>query len=252
MNNSIQIAVEILSALLTGGFLLFFIETMHIESDVEQRFKYIMNPFYHKLSKMAAYIGHMRSALSFPKSEKGERLKSHMDYIKKAGIVPLTSGRDIPYMQSKQLKKLCYIINEIWLGLEDSAFRGELVINDGYGIDLASISLAEVYDNYRDKPMDINTLHDVAGSFFNDYWEPVEHCTPNYEYWQKKAKLSRMFIFSALGVSLLSLIITMLWADELCPVVPCCLAILSSITFSVCIGIMAYLMSLSNRLFRAV
>jgi len=38
MSYSIQIAVDILSALLTGGFLLFFIETMHIESDVKQRF----------------------------------------------------------------------------------------------------------------------------------------------------------------------------------------------------------------------
>ncbi len=48
MSDSVQIAVDILSALLAGGFLLFFIETMHIESDVKQRFKSIMNPFYHK------------------------------------------------------------------------------------------------------------------------------------------------------------------------------------------------------------
>ena len=46
MNNTTQIAVDLLSALLTGGFLLFFIETMHIESDVIQRFKSIMNPFF--------------------------------------------------------------------------------------------------------------------------------------------------------------------------------------------------------------
>ena len=44
MNSSVQIAVDILTALLTGGFLLFFIETMHIESDVKQRYKAIMNP----------------------------------------------------------------------------------------------------------------------------------------------------------------------------------------------------------------
>ena len=42
MSSSVQIAVDILSALLTGGFLLFFIETMHIESDVKQRYKAIM------------------------------------------------------------------------------------------------------------------------------------------------------------------------------------------------------------------
>lgn len=37
INDSVQISVNILSSLLTGGFLLFFIETMHIESDVKQR-----------------------------------------------------------------------------------------------------------------------------------------------------------------------------------------------------------------------
>ena len=42
MSSSVQIAVDILAALLTGRFLLFFIETMHIESDVKQRFKAIM------------------------------------------------------------------------------------------------------------------------------------------------------------------------------------------------------------------
>ena len=50
MDNTVQIAIDLLSALLTGGFLLFFIETMHIEHDVSQRFLSIMNPFYHKLS----------------------------------------------------------------------------------------------------------------------------------------------------------------------------------------------------------
>jgi len=38
MNNQIEIAVSILTSLLTGGFLLFFIENQHIEKDVVSRF----------------------------------------------------------------------------------------------------------------------------------------------------------------------------------------------------------------------
>ena len=75
MNSSIQIAVDILSALLTGGFLLFFIETMHIESDVKQRYKGIMNPFYHKLSKLTVFVGYLRSAIKFPEMERAKYLK---------------------------------------------------------------------------------------------------------------------------------------------------------------------------------
>lgn len=252
MSNSVQIAVEIFSALLTGGFLLFFIETMHIESDVKQRFKSIMNPFYHKLSKMAVYVGYMRSTITFPQSEWGKRLKGDMDYIHRVGIVPSSSGCDIPYMSGKELDKACEIINDIWYCLEKSPdLRKDLVIHGGFGIDIAAKALCEVYEKYKGAQMDVNTLHESAGNFYTDYWQPVEHCTQNYEYWQKKAKLSRALIFCALGVSLLSLIVTMLWADCFCPVIPCSLAILSSIIFSVCIGLMAYLMSLSNRLFRA-
>ena len=253
MNNSAQIAVELLSALLTGGFLLFFIETMHIESDVKHRFKSIMNPFYHKLSKMAVYVGYMRSAITFPKSDWGNQLKGNMDYIQKVGIVPLSSGRDIPFMTSKELGKACEKINDIWYCLEKSPeLRRDLVIHSNFGTDIAANALSEVYERYRGVQMDVNILQESTGNFYTDYWQPIEHCTTNYEYWQKKAILSRVLIYCAIGVSLVSLIIMMLWADCICPVIPCSLAILSSFIFTICIGVMAYLISLSNRLFRSV
>ena len=252
MNNSVQIAVDILTALLTGGFLLFFIETMHIESDVKQRYKAIMNPFYHKLSKMAVYIGHMRSAITFPNSERGKLLKDYMEFVKQKGIVALTSGRDIYFMKGEDLSKLCYAINEIWHVIEETpALRNELEIHDILGKDMASKALKEVYEEYADKTMEVDTLYAVTGAFFTEYWEPVEHCTPNYEYWEKIAKVSRVLIFVALGISLVSLLLTMAWAECICPVIPCTLAIVSSVIFAVCIGMMAYLIALSNKLFRA-
>lgn len=252
MNSSIVIAVDILIALLTGGFLLFFIETMHIESDVKQRYKAIMNPFYHKLSKIAAYIGHMRFATTFPDTEKGKLLKIHMDFVRQKGIVALTSGRDISFMKGSELNKLCNTINEIWHIIDETpALRNDLVVNDLLSKDMAHKALKEVYEEYADKPIDVDTLHDVTGAFFNDYWEPVEHCTPNYQYWEKMAKLSRVFIFVALGLSLLSLLVIMVWAECIYPVIPCSLAIVTSVTFAACIGMMAYLISLSNNLFRA-
>lgn len=253
MINSVQIAIDLLSALLTGGFLLFFIETMHIENDVEHRFKSIMNPFYHKLSKLTVYIGYMRSAMTFPNSEKGTLLQNQMDFIKKSGTVPLSSGRDIPYMKSDALRELCYIINEIWRNIEESPdLRRNLYIHrDYFGLDLAASALNEVCDDYRGLPMDINTLHDVTGAFFNEFWEPIEHCTPNYELWKKKTLLTRVLVYCSLGIALSSLILIMLWAECICPLIPCILAILTSVVFAVCIGMMAYLLSLSNRLFRA-
>lgn len=251
MSSSVQIAVDILSALLTGGFLLFFIETMHIESDVKQRYKAIMNPFYHKLSKLTVFVGYLRSSMRFPDLECAQILKKDMEYISKAGMVPSSSGRDIPFMKSEQLEKLCNTINNIWYNLDRSSeFRNNIVIETGF-VNIAKNALCEVFPEYKDKEMSIDVLQDATGNFYEKYWQPVEHCTPNYEFWEGKAILSRILIFVALGLSLLSLLVTMLWAECICPVIPCTLAITSSLIFVVCIGTMAYLISLSNKLFRA-
>lgn len=253
MNNSVQIAVDILLALLTGGFLLFFIETMHIESDVKQRFKSIMNPFYHRLSKMLVFVGNMRYSIRIPNNRLGEDLKRDIDFISKAALVPMTSGRDVPFMNSTELEKLCETFNRIWYQLDRyTELRRSIVTESGGGLDTAADALCEVYSKYRDKSIDIDDLLDATGKFYIDYWQPVEHCTPNYEYWETRAKITRALLFSALGMSMLSLIVIMLWADCICVEIPCIFAIISSVVFSACVGMMAHLISLSNRLFRGV
>lgn len=240
MNSSIQIAVDILAALLTGGFLLFFIETMHIESDVKQRYKGIMNPFYHKLSKLTVFVGYLRSAIKFPEMERAKYLKYDMEYIRMAGLVPSSSGRDIPFMKSKELEKLCDVINDVWYNLDKSSDLRHNIRIDGGFMQIAKEALSEVYPEYKDKEIDVNVLQEATGDFYVRFWQPVEHCTPNYEYWEKKAKVSRILIFVALGISLLSLLVTMAWAECIYPVIPCSLAILSSLIFAVCLGMMAY------------
>lgn len=253
MNNTTQIAVDLLSALLTGGFLLFFIETMHIESDVKQRFKSIMNPFYHKLSKMTVFVGYMRYAMSLPPNRLGNDLKKDIDYISKAGIVPQTSGRDIPYMSASELDKLCETINKVWYQLDRyPELRRSIVLHNDDALDYAAKALSDVDVKYKGKKIDIDILQEVAGAFYTDYWQPVEYCTSNIEYWETKSKVARILIFCALGISLLSLIIIMLWAECICVELSCILAIVSSLIFGACVVIMAKLLSLSNRLFRIV
>ena len=253
MNGSVQIAVDLLSTLLTGGFLLFFIETMHIESDVKQRFKSIMSPFYHKLSEMTVFVDYMRYSIIFPHNRLFDNLKNDIEFISKAGIVPRTSGRDIPYMNSKELESLCETFNNIWYQLDRyPELRRDIVVEDGVGLDTAAAALCDVYPKYINKKIDIDTLQDATGAFYVDYWQPVEHCTSNYEYWESESKITRILIFCALGISLLSLIIIMLWTECIYNAIPCIFAILSSTVFGVCIGMMARLVSLSNRLFRAV
>lgn len=233
--------------------MLFFIETMHIESDVKQRFKSIMNPFYHKLSKMTVFVGYIRYSMSIPQNRLGNDFKRDLEFISKAGLVPMTSGRDIPYMSGGELDKLCETINNVWYQLDRLPdLRRSIVLHDDGALDHAAEALGDVYAKYRGKRIDINTLQEVAGAFYTDYWQPVEHCTSNYEYWEARSKVTRIFIFCALGISLSSLIIIMLWAECIRIEIPCILAIISSSFLGVCVGMMAKILSLSNKLFRIV
>lgn len=56
METQLDIAISILSALLTGGFILFFVENQHIEREVINEFRSIMDPFYHKLSNYLMFV----------------------------------------------------------------------------------------------------------------------------------------------------------------------------------------------------
>lgn len=252
MNNSIQIAVNILTALLTGGFLLFFVEVMHVESDVMRSFKSIMNPFYHKLSKLMVFASYMKSSMTIPDTERGKSLTEDLDYIRKAGLVACSSGRDIPYMKSGDLSSLCEKINDVWYQIDkSSSLSRDIVVHEGYSLTLAAEALSEIDRQYSGKEMNVGTLYMVMGDFYVNHWQPVEHCTPNFEFWNQKVLLTRVFIIISLAITMLSLIVTMLWADCVSPVYPCSLAILSSVLFAASIGLMIYLLSLKERLFRS-
>lgn len=250
MNNSIQIAVNILTALLTGGFLLFFVEIMHVESDVRQRFKSIMNPFYHKLSKLAVFASYMKSSMTIPDVERGKLLTEDLNIIRKAGLISCSSGRDIPFMTSGDLESLCETINDVWYQLDNSSnLMRNIVVHDGLSLGLAAEALSEVDYQYYGRKMDVATLSKVMGDFYVEQWQPVEHCTPNFEFWTKKALITRVFVISSVAITMLSLIVTMLWADCISPIIPCSLAIFSSSLFAISIGFMIYLLSLKERLF---
>ena len=71
MEGHINIAISILSALLTGGFILFFVENQHIERDVIERFRTIMNPYYHKLSAYLKFVYFISCRISYSNPKDG-------------------------------------------------------------------------------------------------------------------------------------------------------------------------------------
>ena len=220
MNDKIEIAVSILTSLLTGGFILFFIENQNAEKDVVSRFNAIIKPFYNKLTKYLIYVNWSKSVIQYdnPKTAYISDLISIIDELSRIAGTSIISGSDIPVMKAKSIDNLCEKINHIWY-LYDKGWivRDHISIDKGNGYtyweNLIRESLTAYNVKYTNSFVDINLLPNVSGEFYVDVWQPVQNITYEYEYWQKKRQISQYFLLGSIVLLILSLIVILLFSS---------------------------------------
>ena len=253
MSNTIQIAIDILLALLTGGILLFFLEILHLEGSVSREFKEVMNPFYHKLSKYLVVVNHYSLSLIANRDDAQiTKFKNQVETLSKKGMESVMTGRDISYLSAKDLDTLCEEVNNIWYVLDrDGQLMLNLKLDDGISKDEALEAINESFPAYKDKPLDIALLSDLSGRFYYKIWEPIQHCTHNYEFFQSEERKSRKILICGLGLTLLSLIVIMIWANSLPVFIPCLLVIVSSILLATGLKQLYHVSYISKRLIRS-
>ena len=253
MNNSVQIAVDILLALLTGGILLFFLEVMHLGVEVSREFKSVMNPFYHRLSRFMVFLDFYRYALIVPKDNKAcDEFKSLIERIARSGLECIMTGRDMSYQNAKDLDTLCESINHIWYSLDRfTEVKQEITIDYTSPYDVAIEAISEVFPRYKGKKADRDLLYEASGAFYSSVWEPVQHCTSNYEYFLEEEKSTRRILLIALLLICLSLLCIMMYVDSFNAWLPCALTIMSSIVFAVSMWKLSHVSSLSKRIIRS-
>ena len=130
-----------------------------------------------------------------PKTERGRDIQTLMTHIDKAGVVPQTSGRDIPFLNGTKLAALCGKINDVWWNMNECRkFNEDILIQTNHNYDEARSVLSEIFPKNESTAINSDIISKAASDFYKNYWESVQHCTPNYEYFEKKAKLSRILI----------------------------------------------------------
>lgn len=227
MNDKIEIAVSILTSLLTGGFLLFFLENQHIEKDVIDRFYSTMKPFYNKLTKYLKYVNWSKSIIQYDDRNAAyiSDLILIMDELSRLAGTSIISGSDIPIMKAKAIDVLCEKTNNIWYLYEKGNFVTEHISIDkgngySYWENLIKESLAAYSDKYANATIDISLLPKVSGEFFVEVWQPVQYVTSQYEFWQKKCKFLHYYLLGSIGLLMLSLIAILLFSDIIgCPII---------------------------------
>lgn len=256
MNNHIEIALSILTSLLTGGFLLFFVENQHLEKDVVNRFYSTMKPFYNKLTNYLKYVNWSKSIIKYDDLNAAyiSDLILIMDELSRIAGNSIMSGNDIPVMKAKAIDKLCNNINQIWYLYDKGWFVNEHIsINKDNSFQFSEKqikeSLATYSIKYNNATVDVNLLPKVSGDFYVEEWQPIQNMTYQYEWWQRKCRFSHYFLLGSIGFLMLSLITILLFSDMIGYPIINIMTIFSCCIFGYNIYKLVKIKDLSNKLF---
>lgn len=231
-----DVTIPLLCSLLTGGFLLLFIENQNIDKEIVGRFFGIMRPFYHKLTQFVNFACEVGYAIRY-KDANGEyvpELKKISDRLSKLECQYIFQGRDIPILKSSEIEKLCCDINNIWY-LYDKGW----IVTDNIYLDEACryedrirTTMRDFPTQYKDMPYDINLLPTIAGNFYVEEWLPIQNITYEYESWKRHSKSCRYLLLASILTTLTSLLILMYVGEKYGVIISQILTIVCSVLFA--------------------
>ena len=260
-NEHYSISVTILTALLTGGFLMLFIENRHIGDNIVNRYHFIMTPFMHRLSNYFKFISSAKTYYVINRGDNEEYVhvfKSLLDKMGKFAHPCIMSGQDYPCSEfsAQVLDKLCDDINRIWYYWDDkhNYMRGHYVYETDKAerfADLGHEYLKEVFPNdFGNKKFSMALISDVSGKFYTDVWQPIQHVPFQYEHWQKEDYKFKILSLITIFTSLITLIIILLLRYIIPVWIPTLLIVICIVTLAYTLFKMIKLDDLSRKLFR--
>lgn len=200
MQEQISIIVSILTALLTGGFLMLFIENQHLGAKVTENYHAIMDPFMHRFSGYVRFIDSIKTWYvvnkSADKDSYARNFKNLLDRLGHEGSKSIMDGRDIPisHYTPKEFTDICDSMNHVWYCwddkhnymLEDSTFDAQRANHfDTMSRQYLSEAMPNIFD---DKEMSMDIIADVSSKMYCGLYEPIKDYPYQYEYWQKQEK----------------------------------------------------------------
>lgn len=218
MEEQISIIITILSALLTGGFLMIFIESQQVTNKTAERFHLRLRPFFHSFNSYLRFIASFKSCFSFNNNSAGymKDLKTNVDKISHLGGKSIISGQEYPtdYFTADQLDSICETINNIWHCI-DKDYHGfkEIYYDIHYAENFSEYTikyLEEISPKYKGMKLKKELLGQVSGDFYVESYKQIEHVLPQYEYWQKKEKEFKIFAFLTVTITLMTMMLILL------------------------------------------
>lgn len=186
------IALAILTSIITGGFVLVFVEIGNRKNRENDKHDQIMSPFMHKLSAYFRYISWSSSHIIYPKPLEGyeEDFKNLIKEIGGYGGRAITSGGDygIDYFTAEKLYRIAFDINNIWY-FHDKMHPCRLTWdNRTHSDEYISKELKEINPIYLKDVISVDLVAKVSGEFYTDVYQPIENETYKHEAYQEHYK----------------------------------------------------------------
>lgn len=178
MEDQITNIITILTALLTGGFLMLFIENQQITTYVIERLHQRMNPFFHSFTNYVKFVSSFESCFSWKKctTSNMKSMKQCIEDISKYGGKAIISGQDfsIYSFSATELDSICEKINGIWY-YEDkniSDFNDNVSFDENHAKNFGEYSLEYlrgISPKYNHERLTKSLLPKVSGDFMPIY-----------------------------------------------------------------------------------
>lgn len=264
MEEQVSIIVSIIVALLTGGFIILFLENQHIGANVIERYHFVMKPFMHRLSNYFKFLSSAKVYFSIKRGTKKDeaeyvfKFKDLMDRLGHYAHLCIMSGQDYPVSKftAKQLDDICDDINNVWYYWD----RKRNYIIDYCTYDSCNAELFgkidreylnEVFPHkYDGTNFSLDLISDVSGTFYTEIYQPIQNVPSEYEYWCKEEEIFKKLTLVTIVLSLVTLIVILLFRYF----IPLCamniLTLLNIALLASCLYKFSKLESLSRNLFR--
>ena len=220
MEGQLSIIITILAALLTGGFLMIFMESQQVARSITERLHFIMNPFFNSFSNYVKFISSFKTCFTFKVTKDSDhikRLKDHVETVAGLGRESIVSGQNYPadYFTAKELDSICKTINNIWYCIDGKQDYIDKHLNfDSRHAQMLSEHtrgyLEAILPKYKGMELTKDMLADVSGDFFVEIYQPIQHILPHYELWQRKEREFKILALVTVGFTLLTMILVLL------------------------------------------
>ena len=182
----LNILLPILTSIITGGFILVFVEIGNRKNRENDRYDQIMGPFMHKLSAYFRFIYWCRGRIRYPKelNEYETNFKHLIEGISKYGGKLINSGGDytIDNFSPKELLEICeYQTSNIWYYYDKMNPCNLIWEDDEVTKAFITKELKEIFPNYLSHPLNVDLVSNVSGNFYNDIYQPIANETFKHE-----------------------------------------------------------------------